>query len=1165
MYSNDGFYMFSRLKKLFLKHRFQTFVFVFALVFFCNFFIIKNPANALIRLIDLDTGIVLDSSWQNGSGYVAQNVPCWWPIGVNTYKLIRGDSPFGFVFGQKCNADITQWYSGTYNVYYRPFLYAYVNVIDAYSNQRLQRFELRKAQPDSTGETKYVRYDDVTLRYTYNDAANGYYVFKWGAPCAGSQAKTCHLGQITEKNQGDYYVYLRQKRSLTGRAWDDYAKNWINVGGNCQSTQSDVWQGYSASVKRSGFSASCRTTLNSNYTWKGWDIGGSTCPGATGDACATSSLVNNTTVKAVYTKNVWQGRILASGSSNAKASASGDGYTAGSATNTAFINNCDNGCNVTFTSQLRRLSGSGSTKYSVSRTSSNLKTTPRAIQNVSFGGGWGGNTTSGQTVKTDGTLRLYPGMFVCEEMTFDAAADSTNRVIKLCLLARGNAQPGDPANTDTEESPDVSALNGDGAFLNIKVRNQSVNNQNKYRRQVYGKPGDTFSYRASYNPTLQYAYYLRLVGGGTLDRLLINGGNAVTGNGQMIGALFNNKVNPDWRNGFSIYKKDIRSESMVGNYPNYTIGAIDKQSPDENSVTVQSSDVGSDISETASTNRVTNASTTPGQISFVNADANVSTARRDSKAAHGYVPYNFVIDASITTAKPDDANSDGSPSGQFFAGEGGAIGYSVTVGPKINRATTNNATSDEAYTTNVKNSRHKLIVYYPTAGQAHKRDGGTLDGNINSDVCSYFGYTGGNASHCGTIDSGVTNLTPGTHNISKSIYVQDSPAGSELCVAVAVFPASSGADTNWNDLNYDRKWRITDSNCYKVAKRPSMQVWGGNIYSVGALRAARTIKRSLNGYSGYDPNTDSVRSHYVFGSWGEHGIISRSEVSGFASGATLGYGSNNNGVLSPNPMADNSINPPTNPGGSNDTNFFKQSVLTIANTVSTVNSVTGTNGLDANEALSLATNAVEALVDGITNVQAVENEVRIDVDGGSAIAYKSSGDLTVTSNGTLRKGTIRAVKASNITINDNITIDSGAHFDNLRQVPKAVFYATNNIYIGCNVTKLNAVLYAERVITCNNIDNEGSGSLNDKIARKINDKANSNQLYISGAVLAGRLYANRTYGSGDGANSIVPAEIIDFDPSLFAWGGVAGSTDEDDEGFDGVIETTYITDLPPRY
>ena len=126
-------------------------------------------------------------------------------------------------------------------------------------------------------------------------------------------------------------------------------------------------------------------------------------------------------------------------------------------------------------------------------------------------------------------------------------------------------------------------------------------------------------------------------------------------------------------------------------------------------------------------------------------------------------------------------------------------------------------------------------------------------------------------------------------------------------------------------------------------------------------------------------------------------------------------------------------------------------------------------------------------------------------------------------------------------------IYSGNYTD-LSTMPKVVIYAKSNITIACDVKRIDAILISEhKVKTCDS-DN-------------INAKANSEQLVINGAVIAANLIPNRTYGAATGANTIIPAEIINFDSTLYLWGGA-----DDGEGSgEANMKMTYIHELSPRY
>ena len=116
------------------------------------------------------------------------------------------------------------------------------------------------------------------------------------------------------------------------------------------------------------------------------------------------------------------------------------------------------------------------------------------------------------------------------------------------------------------------------------------------------------------------------------------------------------------------------------------------------------------------------------------------------------------------------------------------------------------------------------------------------------------------------------------------------------------------------------------------------------------------------------------------------------------------------------------------------------------------------------------------------------------------------------------------------------------------QMPKLVIYSKTNIKIDCDVKRIDALLIAnDTVTTCAN-------------SNDINSSANANQLFVNGAIVAKKLVANRTYGAAAGANSIVPAEIINFDPTLYQF----SSSAEMNDNAGGKLDTTYIHEVAPR-
>lgn len=349
---------------------------------------------------------------------------------------------------------------------------------------------------------------------------------------------------------------------------------------------------------------------------------------------------------------------------------------------------------------------------------------------------------------------------------------------------------------------------------------------------------------------------------------------------------------------------------------------------------------------------------------------------------------------------------------------------------------------------------------------------------------------------------------------------------------------------------------------FHCRQKPSLQVWGGNTYSGGSIATAEAKKKSLAGYAYYTGGKDYAIEGsavsgkpglHVFGSWGELGVLANGKVSGFTSGASLGYGNISGGTLSPNPYATPRNGNPSSisdPGGSTTEDFCSRVPLSFANNPCD-DSTTGSLGSN------IMLDSLQSDEDGIVTRFDFGNSS----DGGTSTTPSLTGEISLNNSAqikgttyyyyghdlvipsstdpnskTIARGTIQLVHSTNnIFIRDNIAYENG--YKTLSEVPKLIIYADNNINIGCNVTRVDAVLIAKKTVTtCANADNS---------VPNINSAARSKQLVINGAIMAGKLTANRTYGAATGANSIIPAEIINFDTTLYRWGESSPITDEE--------------------
>ena len=735
------------------------------------------------------------------------------------------------------------------------------------------------------------------------------------------------------------------------------------------------------------------------------------------DGTATSTTATETAC-AHANVSTFEGKVDISG-----AAAGGTGWKNSDHKITKDVPCTADGCTVTFAHNLKRTAGIGSTDYAITRTSNHPSVSGGAVASGTF-------SASEQQVKTD-TVTLKPGIVVCETITFkpnnNTVTAANNINVTACASASGNAQSGN---------------GGDNTLLDIKVKNNSVNNTYKnYQGLVYAKPGDTVTYRAIYNPILQYAWN-------------------ITG----IAAKY-----PSWKNGFAIIGTSPMTTALNYGYSNGDTSIRTVYSHGENGYSITTSHVGKTLTETARTNPdgsyYNNIKTTPKQVTFVTNEAgHTNTATWDSNpiisSAEVRVPYNF--ETTVDVDEPSDDTVD--------AGGEGTISYEIDVENRCNAAT------DGCYATPVDNPQSKIISYIINRETV---DPGAASVSGNTLCDAYYRATyGGGISYCNeqSVSAG-TRLMPGknptTGKYQGSFNVPDYPAGTTFCVAAATYPASSGWDTNLS-VSGSNTWRISESKCYTIAKKPTFQVWGGNLYSIGSV-ATYSMTKLLN------------NQKIVFSSWTERDVTTMGGVKELSSGAATGLTTNNvagGGVVK---------------GGGYCANRVPLSIANYGGTalpICTRVLATGLSGVMAN-ALD-----IDELIGDVTEYS------------GNAIGGK-----------TLAAGeTYIIYKNGDLEINGDITYPNTTYGE-MGELPKAIIYATGNININCGVGEIDAVLIADRTInTCA-----------DARANDPDDEVRSNQLVINGAVIANKLELGRTFGAHTGAYTKIPAEIINYDMSILLW------------------------------
>ena len=616
---------------------------------------------------------------------------------------------------------------------------------------------------------------------------------------------------------------------------------------------------------------------------------------------------------------------------------------------------------------------------------------------------------------------------------------------------------------------------------------QSRNDSNAWTKDViYAKPNDVIKLKGAFRPGYQQVYNPTEYGHMPDKAKFVHDASYTdrSGNFSNIVDFYNKRyVDYGWNNAFSIVAGKNDEGWCYGSY-NGLPGFNDEIGGE----TQYTTEVGTSWYATASTNLCKDAMMTPWKIQFSynsNYDlrAVIDDDTRNSDKVMTYVPYNF---ENSTKIKDD--------SGIVYAGEEKTVEYGVEIGAR------NNGLVGENYATKAPVVKTKLQWKY---------NGGEYSEVLNIDR---FSFDGG---------LNINNNSDGESNgHSYTINVEDLPAGSKMWVRSCVYPASSGAFSNWQDEEGDHEWACSSDVEYTIAKKPSFQVWGGNVYSAKDIETSVANKHMIDG---------EVRS---FGSWTELGLMANGTVTGMASGAGLGY----------------------NRGDKGGNSFCLRSTLTFANE-GCENSAgfKGAGSIDSGEDRhNLISDFVqegdEFIVSSGAPLDLSIDDENHKTDEGVYYYYRD-GEMYLGALSGINSGTTKVIDTKgNITIANNIEYkDKEGGNTALTDIPKVILYASGNIIIQCHVNRVDAVLIAGGDIkTCNNDDE--------------NEERNSNQLKINGATVSNTLTLNRTYGAATVFNSIIPAEIINYDTSLYLWANGKSNVAQT-----GKIVTAYQVELSPRY
>lgn len=442
-------------------------------------------------------------------------------------------------------------------------------------------------------------------------------------------------------------------------------------------------------------------------------------------------------------------------------------------------------------------------------------------------------------------------------------------------------------------------------------------------------------------------------------------------------------------------------------------------------------------------------------------------------------------------------------------------------------------------------------------------------------MCNYFGGT-----QCGTIPvsntgnnwknaegryNGWTWSMSATYNVPNNADI-----GSKYCVAIGMTIANShpngdsGTVNGWH--NFDGRWRVSLS-CRTIAKKPNFQAWNANLYSQADIDTVISSKYE-------DAVLGSNRSaNKIFGSWEEYLAISKGDITGFASGAALGYEGSTMRIT----------------GGHSPTgNFCDLSHMSISN--ENCNHI-GLSRISLSNAFisRVATryNPVGMAVNSGENINVAAASPLTNTSNGSRTAeyILTSGDGTI--NGTVVRSASSPVLVirvpGTLTINSNICYGSGScqgydnalvlgsrnsqRFSSISEIPQVILIA-NRINISENVTQLDAWLVAVgssgTVNTCYQFNSGASTSDNCSKTLIINGPTFANSILLNRTAGA---YTRSTFGQNDrpGAEnnltddgSMTPAEIFNYRPDTLLWGY------QQSQNFSQAT-ITYSRELSPRY
>ena len=433
------------------------------------------------------------------------------------------------------------------------------------------------------------------------------------------------------------------------------------------------------------------------------------------------------------------------------------------------------------------------------------------------------------------------------------------------------------------------------------------------------------------------------------------------------------------------------------------------------------------------------------------------------------------------------------------------IDFQTVTGIKANVNNSGPTKSDK------RNKKYAVVRYVISSSENDPTGGDGVTRAVNSanEACRVVEAALGGVRDCAGLHffsdsdqishNGSRNILNGGEDNISELNLQP---GDKICYVSMV--------SAYNQNVSENIFRYSDSNCFRFAKKPKVQVWGGDVI---------TDKKVITSISRY--KSDSVTK--LYGSWGEYGIIANGNAES-ASGA--GLSSSFNGRSGVNPRDYNKLTFANIPKFGN---FSSTSSVPDNFTLPSVRGARGniSGNVDVN---SLASGEYNA-----GNVTLTGSKLSV----GKSIVIKSSGVVRISG--------------------DLLYADT----NDVRQLPQLIIYA-KNIIIEPSVGEVNAWLITQKdgyVSTCGVVI-----SARDWLNGVSESSCGKQQLKINGPIKTGRLFLRRTYG-GKHASSAkndpnmhpgTPAEIINLRADTYIWA-------YNNYRNTGAISTMNVRELPPRY